>query len=74
MTKAQFWVTLLKIHILTKQRLKEQIDQFPDEFSIDELVERLILIDKVDSAEKQSINNDVIPHSKVDSEIEKWFK
>lgn len=60
--------------MLTKQRLKEQIEQFPDEFSVDELVERLIFIDKVDKAEKQSLNNDVIPHENIDSEIQEWFK
>ena len=60
--------------MLTKKRLKEQIDQFPDEFSIDELVERLIFMDKVERSEQQSINNETIPHDKIDSEIEKWFK
>lgn len=60
--------------MLTKKRLKEQIEQFPDEFSIDELVERLIFMDKVERSEQQSMNNETIPHDKIDSEIEKWFK
>ena len=28
--------------MLTKTKLKEQIDKFPEKFSIDELIERLI--------------------------------
>ena len=60
--------------MLTKEKLKKQIDQFPDEFSLDELVERLIFIEKVERAEKQSEKNEGIPHEQLDREIEKWFK
>ncbi|MEM1337536.1 MAG: hypothetical protein AAGF96_07290 [Bacteroidota bacterium] len=60
--------------MLTKEKLKKQIDQLPDEFSLDELVERLIFIEKVERAEKQSDNNEVLPHEQLDREIEKWFK
>ena len=60
--------------MITKQKLIEQINQFPDEFTIDELVERLILIDKVVMAEKQSIDGNVIPHQEVINQIDGWFK
>jgi hypothetical protein len=30
--------------MMSKEKLKEQIEFFPDEFSLDELVERLIFI------------------------------
>lgn len=32
----------------TKTKLKEQNENFPEEFSIDELVQRLILIEKIE--------------------------
>lgn len=60
--------------MITKEKLKEQIELFPDEFSIDELVERLIFMEKVERGEKQSLNNDVIEHEQLDDEIQKWFK
>ena len=60
--------------MLTKKRLQEQLDQFPEEFTIDELVERLIFMDKIEKSEKQSLNNETIPHEDVDAEILKWFK
>ncbi len=60
--------------MLTKVRLKEQIDKFPDEFSIDELVEKLILIEKIETGNKQSENGEVITESEMENEIEKWFK
>ncbi|MBS9460819.1 MAG: hypothetical protein AAF348_02725 [Bacteroidota bacterium] len=60
--------------MLTKQKLKEHIEFFPDEFSLDELVERLIFIEKIERGEKQSLENDVTEHAQLDKEIEKWFK
>ena len=60
--------------MLTKIRLKEQIDKFPDEFSIDELIENLILIEKIESGMKQSEKGEVISEDKMENEIKKWFK
>lgn len=60
--------------MLTKERVQKQIDLLPNEFSLDELVERLIFIEKVERAIKQSDNNEVIPHEDLDKEIEKWFR
>jgi hypothetical protein len=60
--------------MLTKTTLKQQIENFPEHFSIDELVERLILIEKIDEGNKQSENGEVISESDLNKEIEKWFK
>ncbi|AXG70194.1 hypothetical protein KORDIASMS9_02433 [Kordia sp. SMS9] len=60
--------------MLTKSKLREQIESFPEEFSIDELVERLILVEKIDRGNKQSEKGEVISESELDNEIEKWFK
>ena len=60
--------------MLTKTILKNQIDKLPEKFSIDELVEKLILIEKIERGNKQSENDEVISESDLDKEIEKWFK
>jgi len=60
--------------MITKIKLKEQIDKFPERFSIDELTERLILIEKIERGNKQSENGDVITDEDLDKEIEKWFE
>ena len=60
--------------MLTKERLKEQIDKLPDVFSIDELVENLILIEKIETGNKQSENGEVISENEMENEIEKWFE
>jgi len=60
--------------MLTKTSLKKQIEKLPDKFSIDELVERLILIEKIERGNKQSEEGEVISESELDKEIKKWFK
>lgn len=60
--------------MLTKKILKEQIENFPEEFSIDELIERLIIIEKIEIGIVQSDHGEVIPDADLDKEVEKWFK
>ncbi len=60
--------------MLTKAKLKEQIEKFPDEFSIDDLIEKLILTEKIETGNQQSENGEVISESEMDNEIEKWFE
>lgn len=60
--------------MITKAKLKEQIDSLPEQFSIDDLVERLILIEKIEKGNQQSKNNETISESELDKEINKWFE
>ena len=60
--------------ILTKTKLKKQIEKFPEQFSIDDLIEELILIEKVESGNKQLENGEVITEAELDKEIVKWFE
>ncbi len=59
--------------MLTKTIVKEQIEKFPEEFSIDELIENLILLEKIDNGNKQSENGEVISEEELENEIKKWF-
>lgn len=70
-----YLVLLLKnFKMLTKKKLKEQIEKFPEEFSIDELVERLLLIEKVEKGLNQSGRGEIITETDLDKEADKWFK
>ncbi|MBZ9787863.1 hypothetical protein LB456_10390 [Psychroflexus sp. CAK57W] len=60
--------------MITKTKLKEQIDSFPEQFSIDELVERLILVEKIEKAKNQSENDEILSESEFDKEIHTWFE
>ena len=62
--------------MISKQKLKEQIDKFPeDNISIDELIDRLILIEKLESRISLSDQGEgTISEEELKSEIEKWSK
>lgn len=60
--------------MITKERLQEQLKDFPKEFSIDELIDHLILIEKIETGNLQSENEQVISEDKLDQEIAQWFK
>jgi predicted transcriptional regulator len=60
--------------MLTKTTLKEQIEKFPEKFSIEELIERLIVIEKIERGNEQSENGEIVPESELNAEIAKWFE
>ena len=60
--------------MLTKDLVKEQIESSPNQFSIDELFEKLIVIDKIEKGIEQSDNEDTISEEELDFEIKKWFE
>lgn len=59
--------------MIRKQKLQEHLNSFPEEFSLDELIDRLILIEKIETGNKESTNNDVISEAELNNEISKWF-
>jgi hypothetical protein len=60
--------------MITKEKLKKSISDFPEEFSIADLIERLILIEKIELGNKQSLNSEVISEDELEEEMTKWFK
>ncbi len=58
--------------MLSKAQLKKQIEQLPDHFTIDELVERLVFMNKVESGLKDSKNGNKINESDLENLIKKW--
>ena len=60
--------------MLNKEKVKAEIENLPNEFSIDDLVERLIFMEKVEKGILQSERGEVIPDAEFEKEMEKWFK
>lgn len=57
----------------TKTKLKEQIDNFSEQFSINELIERLIIIEKIEIGKMQSENNQLISESGLEKGMDTWL-
>ena len=60
--------------MISKTTIREQLEHLPEEFTIDELIERLILIQKIEVAEQESKEGKVIPDKDVDAIMESWFE
>lgn len=60
--------------MLTKSLVTKQLEKLPEEFTLEDLVEQLILIQKVEKGLKDSDEDKVISEEELDNEIEEWFK
>ena len=59
--------------MLTKSNVIQHIQQLPDSFSMDELMEKLLFIYKIENALEQSKNDQTTPHTKVKEKYQKWL-
>jgi len=59
--------------MISKRKLKEQIDKLPDTFTIDELVESLVFIGKVESGKEDSKNDRKISEKELELKMKQWF-
>ena len=60
--------------MLTKDKVNKTISRLPESFTIDELIEQLIFIEKVEEGLKQSEEGKVYSNEDVKSMIDKWSK
>ena len=60
--------------MLTKSNVIKTINRLPDKFSIDELVDKMILLDKIEKGIKDADNGKTISDEELDKKIEEWLK
>jgi hypothetical protein len=58
--------------MITKEMLYKQIESFPDQLNIEELIEKLLLIDKIESRIIESDNDNTLSEVSLDDEIKAW--
>ena len=58
--------------MITKQKLQEQLVFLNDEFSIEELLDRLLLIEKINKGIVQSDTKHIISETELIEQIKKW--
>lgn len=59
--------------LLKKQRI-EAIENLPNETSVEDLIERIIFIQKIEQGIADVEQNNIVSEEKVDFLIEKWSK
>jgi hypothetical protein len=60
--------------MLTKNEVIKTISNLPDNFSIDELIDRLVFIDKVERGIAQSDKNFIFSKQQAKKRLAKWLK
>lgn len=60
--------------MLTKEKLAKTINRLPDSFTIDELIDQLTFIEKVEEGIQQSDEGKTLTNDDVKKVIEEWSK
>ena len=60
--------------MLTRTNVIKTVTKLPEQFSIDELVDKMILLDKIEKGMQQADNKQVISDEELDKQIEEWLK
>ena len=60
--------------MLTKSNVIKTLSAFPENFTLDELVEKLIFINKVEKGLEQSLTNNVFSEEEAQKKLSKWLK
>ena len=68
------FVILKILPMLTKEKLVKTINRLPDSFTIDELIDQLIFVEKVEEGIQQSDEGKTLPNDEVKKMIEEWSK
>jgi len=60
--------------MLTKEKLNKTIKNLPDSFTIDELIDQLIFVEKIEEGYQQSEEGKVVSNEDLKLIIDKWSK
>lgn len=58
---------------MRKATVIESINKLPDEFSIDEIIERLIIIEKIEKGRQDVIDGKVNTEEQAKAKLSKWL-
>jgi predicted transcriptional regulator len=60
--------------MLTKEKVKKTIDRLPDNFTVDQLVEELVVLNKIEEGLKDIEDGKVFTTDQVKQELKAWLK
>jgi hypothetical protein len=59
--------------MLTKEKVIDAINKLPGEFSLEDVIDELLLLEKVEKGLAQSDSNEVISDEDLDKELPEWL-
>jgi hypothetical protein len=60
--------------MLTKDKVKKTIDRMPENFTVDQVVEELVILNKIEEGLKDIEDNRVFTTNQVKQELKAWLK
>lgn len=60
--------------MLSKKTVLETVNSLPDNFSLEDVIDRLLLIQKVELGLSQSMQNKMVSNEEAKEKLSKWFK
>jgi len=60
--------------MLTKEKIKKSIDALSDDFSIEDIFEEIIILDKIEKGLEDFKNGNTFTTEEVKTKLEKWLK
>jgi len=60
--------------MLTKDKVKKTIDRLPDNFTVDQLVEELVVLNKIEEGLKDVEDGRIYTTDQVKQELKTWLK
>ena len=58
---------------MQKQQVQEVLDAFPEDVNVDEFLERIYLLQKIDLGERQIRAGETVSHEDAKKRLEKWL-
>ncbi len=59
--------------MLTKEKIIKLIENMPEKFSSEEVIERIVLLQKIEIGLEQSENSETYSTEELRKELKKWF-
>lgn len=60
--------------MITKEKIIQTINELPDEFSIDELFDRIILLENIERGENDIKEEKTLTHNEAKERFGKWLR
>ena len=59
---------------MQKQTIQQVLDELPDDVDVDHLLDRIILLEKIDDAEKRLAAGEGVEHDEAKRRLASWLK
>jgi len=60
--------------VLTKEKIKKSIDTLPDNLTVDQVIDKIIMLDKIEQGIKDVEDGNVYSTDVVKEKLNKWLK